>query len=130
MSKEFHHVTLLPKASRRAYIRRMTQKSAIVTIRPRRATPILVCRKCLSRIADGKNLKSALKRQAKRRSQEQAIKRPKLVVTSCLGICPKSAVTVASAATLRRGEYLLLDDPAQAAEAVECLMPDPDRARR
>jgi predicted metal-binding protein len=100
----------------------MAQNSAIVTIRPRRATPILVCRKCLSRMADGRKLKGALKKQVKRLKPEGLVKRPKVVVTSCLGICPKRAVTVASAATLRRGEYLLLSDCEQAADAVKALM--------
>jgi hypothetical protein len=108
----------------------MAQKSAIVTIRPRRATPILVCRKCLSRAGRGGKLKSALKKQLKVRSAAQAVKRPKVVVTGCLGICPKHAVTVASAATLQRGEYLLLTDETQAAGAIEQLMPGPNRARR
>jgi predicted metal-binding protein len=127
-SKEFHFATLLHTASHRAYIGKMAHKSAIVTIRPRRATPILVCRKCLSRMAGGKKLKTALKKQLKRRSTAQAVKRPKLVVTGCLGICPKHAVTVASAATLQRGEYLLLKDEEQAGQAVEQLMPGPVRA--
>jgi predicted metal-binding protein len=108
----------------------MAQKSAIVTIRPRRATPVLVCRKCLSRVGGGGKLKSALKKQVKRRSAEQAVKRPKVLVTGCLGICPRHAVAVASAATLQRGEYLLLESEGQAAEAVEQLMPGLDRGRR
>jgi hypothetical protein len=122
-SEGFHRTTLLQMASRRAYIVRMAQKSAIVTIRPRRATPILVCRKCLSRMAGGGKVKSALKKQVQRHSAGQAVKRPRLVVTGCLGICPKGAVTVASTATLRRGEYLLLRDKEQAREAVRQLMP-------
>ena len=107
----------------------MAQKSAIVTIRPRRATPILVCRKCLSRAGGGGKLKSALKKQVKRHSAAQAVKRAKVVVTGCLGICPKHAVTVASAATLQRGEYLLLKDEKQAAAAVAQLMPRAGRVR-
>lgn len=121
-SEEFRRATLLQMASRRAYTGRMAQKSAIVTIRPRRAMPILVCRKCLSRIADGRKLKSALKKQVKLRGAAGRVKRPKVVATSCLGICPKRAVAVASAVTLQRGEYLLLDDCAQAADALETLM--------
>jgi hypothetical protein len=77
----------------------------------------------------GGKLKSALKKQVKRRSAEQAVKRPKVLLTGCLGICPKHAVTVASAATLQRGEYLLLKAEGQAAEAVEQLMPEPKEGR-
>ncbi len=73
-------------------------------------------------MADGRKLKGALKKQVKRLKPEGLVKRPKVVVTGCLGICPKRAVTVASAATLRRGEYLLLSDCEQAADAVKALM--------
>jgi hypothetical protein len=46
------------------------------------------------------------------------------VLTSCLGICPKRAVVVGSAATLQNGQYLLLSGADASAEAVASLMPD------
>jgi hypothetical protein len=85
----------------------MAKHSPIVTIRPRRAKPVLVCRKCLKRSAHGRELKQALKAELKRRSKALALKRPRLVMTSCFDICPKRAVVVASGTTLNRGEYLL-----------------------
>lgn len=96
----------------------------VIAARLRRAPPILVCKKCLGRIDDGKKLRRALKSDAKDRSAAQAVKPPRVVMTSCLGICPKRAVVVASAATLRDGKYLLLSEADASAEAISALMPD------
>ncbi|HEY0328682.1 MAG TPA: (2Fe-2S) ferredoxin domain-containing protein [Rhodopseudomonas sp.] len=85
---------------------------------------MLICSKCLSRSADGKALKRALKSELKQRSQAQGVKRPRVVMTGCLGLCPKRAVVAASAASLQRGEYLLLKETAEAAEAAALLMPE------
>lgn len=101
----------------------MANSSSPVTIRPRRGSPVFVCKKCLGRVADGKQLRRALKSEVKRRSDALGGKRPRVVLTGCLGICPKRAVVVASEATLRRGEYLLLADVTSAAEAVTTLLP-------
>jgi predicted metal-binding protein len=100
-------------------------KSSLVTARLRRAPPVLVCKKCLSRIDDGKALRKALKSELKARSRAQGTKPPRVVLTGCLGICPKRAVVVASAATLQHGEYLLLPDSASSIEAAARLMPKP-----
>lgn len=96
----------------------------VIAARLRRAPPILVCKKCLGRIDDGKKLRKALKSEAKDRSAAQDVKPPRVVMTSCLGICPKRAVVVASAATLRDGKYLLLSEAKASAEAISALMPD------
>jgi predicted metal-binding protein len=89
---------------------------------PRGAEPVLVCRKCLKRVSNGPALKRALKSELKRRSAARGIKHPRMVMTSCLDICPKRAVVAASAATLARGEYLLLADADGSAEAAALLM--------
>lgn len=102
--------------------------SSLVTIRPRRSAPILVCKKCLGRIDDGKKLRKNLKSEAKRRSLAQNVKPPRVVLTSCLGICPKRAVVVAGGETLARGEYLLLGDSDTAEQAAAILMPQPQKA--
>jgi predicted metal-binding protein len=99
----------------------MTLKSSIKTARLRRATPVLVCKKCLKRAEDGRSLKRALKSELKRGSHARTVRPPRVVLTSCFGICPKRAVVVASEATLHRGEYLLLDDTRQTADAVAIL---------
>jgi predicted metal-binding protein len=100
----------------------MSKTPDITTIRPRRAEPIFVCRKCLKRIDDGPALKRALKSELKQRSAARGIKRPRMVMTSCMDICPKRAVVAASATTLARGEYLLLGDDEAATEAAALLM--------
>jgi predicted metal-binding protein len=100
----------------------MSEPPSVVTIRPRRAAPVLVCRKCLKRLDDGREIKQALKSELKRRSAKLGNKRPRVVLTSCFDICPKRAVVVASGATLNRGEYLLLADSDGIADAAEILM--------
>ena len=110
----------------RTYIEGMAKPSPITTIRPRRAAPIFVCKKCLKRVDDGPALKRGLKSELKRRSAAQGIKRPRVVMTDCMDICPKRAVVAASGATLARGEYRLLTDIDDAAEAAAQLMP-PER---
>ncbi len=106
---------------------RMVKNASIATIRPRRQKPILICKKCVKRVAGGSRLKRALKSEVRRRSADQATKRPRIVATGCFGICPKRAVVLASAATLNRGEYLLLADADLSAEAAAILMP-PERS--
>ncbi|WP_398470667.1 (2Fe-2S) ferredoxin domain-containing protein [Tardiphaga sp.] len=96
----------------------------VIPARLRRAPPILVCKKCLGRIDDGKKLRKALKSDSKKRSRKQDVKSPRVVMTSCLGICPKRAVVVASAATLQHGRYLLVTSADASSEAVSALMPD------
>ena len=100
----------------------MANTSSVVTARLRRAAPVFVCKKCLGRVPDGKALRKALKSELKRRGSAAGTK-PRVMLTSCLGICPKRAVVVASAATMARGEVLLLADAGAAvAEAAEKLL--------
>ncbi len=101
----------------------MAKNASIVAVRPRRPGPILICRKCLKRAPHGSGLKRALKSEIKRRSVAKAERKPRVVATGCFGICPKHAVVLASAATLRRGDYLLLADADGSAEAAAILMP-------
>ena len=104
----------------------MAEISSIVTVRSRRQ-PVLVCRKCLKRVPNGHRIKQALKAEVKRTSGTQHNWRPRVVLTSCFGICPKRAVVVTGGTTLHRSEYVLLADADQATDAVALLMP-PDRA--
>ena len=104
-----------------AYIPLM--KNSIVTARLRRAPPVFVCKKCLSRIDDGKALRKALKSDLKHRAAAQGTKPPRVVLTGCLGVCPKRAVVAASALMLQRGQVLLLADSDAATEAAAQLMP-------
>jgi predicted metal-binding protein len=100
----------------------MADKSSIKVARLRRPEPVLVCKKCLSRVADGRALKRTLKSELKQRSRARALKRPRVVLTGCLGICPRRAVVVANGASLHRGEYLLLENEAAVGEAIGMLM--------
>lgn len=100
----------------------MSKTTDITTIRPRRAEPVFVCKKCLKRVDDGPALKRALKSELKQRSAARGIKQPRVVMTSCMDICPKRAVVAASATTLARGEYLLLGNDGGTAEAAARLM--------
>jgi predicted metal-binding protein len=104
----------------------MVKTSSPVTICPRRAKPVLVCKKCLKRIDAGSKLKRALKSELKRRSIAHATRRPRIVMTGCFGICPKRAVVAASGATLQRGEYILLADANSSVKAAALLVPAED----
>jgi predicted metal-binding protein len=99
----------------------MAKTSGIATIRPRRAAPVFICKKCLKRVDDGHALRRELKSELKRQSAAQGVKRPRVIMTGCMDICPKRAVVAASGATLARGEYLLLSDGDAAAEAAALL---------
>jgi predicted metal-binding protein len=101
----------------------MAKNASITIARPRRPGPILICRKCMKRVGNGSELKRALKSELKRRSAARSERKPRVVATGCFGICPKRAVVLASAATLNRGDYLLLSDADGSAEAAAILMP-------
>lgn len=100
----------------------MPTNSSPIIARPKRPPPVLICGKCLSKIDSGKKLKQALKVELKHAAAARGGKRPKLVSTSCLGICPKQAVVTASAATLGRGEYVLVEERKEVEEVVTALM--------
>jgi predicted metal-binding protein len=89
-----------------------------VVARPRRASPILVCKKCLKRVSDGKEIRRELKHVLKEQ-REGTLKRPRVVSTSCFGICPKRAVVLASAKSLQNGEYVLVSHRRDVEEALK-----------
>ena len=99
----------------------MDKTSPIVTARLRRRVPVFICCKCLKRAPDGSDLKRALKAALKHRDPQSP--KPRLVMTSCFGLCPKRAIVAASGATLSRGELLAIGDPATAMEAAAVLLP-------
>ncbi len=103
----------------------MVKTASAVTVRSRRE-PVLVCKKCLKRIPDGRKIKRELKSEIRSLRDAKPGRRPRLVMTSCFGICPKRAVIVTSGTTLHRGEFVLIADAEQAADVVTLLMP-PDR---
>ncbi|MFC0242020.1 (2Fe-2S) ferredoxin domain-containing protein [Rhodopseudomonas telluris] len=103
----------------------MPTKSSPIIARPKRPPPVLICGKCLSRIDGGKKLKQALKTELKQAAAAHGGKRAKLVTAGCLGICPKRAVVTASAATLTKGEYVLVEHSNQAEDAAAVLTTPP-----
>ncbi len=107
----------LKQMRRTSYIDAMAKNSSTLALKTRRADAVFVCGKCLKRSDGGGKLKRRLKKQLSEVSDARNCKRPKLVLTGCLGICPKHAVVTASAATLGRGEVVVLRD--SRAESVE-----------
>jgi predicted metal-binding protein len=101
----------------------MAKRPSTLVVRPRRADPVLICKKCLARCDKGKQFKRSLKSELKRRSHAQSLKRPRVITTSCFGICPKRAVVLANGATLQRGEYVLAGDSDSVSDAVAILIP-------
>ncbi len=91
-----------------------------MTVRPRRAAPVLVCRKCLKRSDDGREVRRALKSELKARKRDGS-KPAKLVVSGCFGLCPKKAIVLASGASLARQEYVLVADGDQVPRALALL---------
>ena len=91
--------------------------------RSKRKTSILICRKCLKRSAEGRQIRREIKRKLKRQPKE-SVKRAKLLTTGCFGICPKKAVVLASSNSLAKGEYLLVAQRAEAEEALTFLQAD------
>ena len=106
----------------------MNSKPSLVIARLRRPTPVFVCRKCLKRADDGREIRHALKSELKQRAKASDAKgsrgkRPRVVMTGCFGVCPKRAVALASEATLQRGEYVLVSGSEGIAGAVDILKP-------
>ena len=78
------------------------------TVRPRWSGAVLVCGKCAKRHDDGKALRRALKASLRKTAGKD--RKVRIIKTACVGLCPKQAIVVASAATLVDGELLLLRD--------------------
>jgi len=95
----------------------MSTKPSLRALELQRPGPVLVCRKCLKRMACGGKLRRRLKASLKQCSARQKKGRARLILTNCFGICPKDAVVIASAATFARNEFLLIRDCSE--EAIE-----------
>lgn len=91
-----------------------------MVVRPRRAAPVLVCRKCLKRSDEGREVRRALKSGLKAAKRE-GTKPAKLVMTGCFGLCPKQSIVVASGTSLVRQQYVLVADRDQVPRALEML---------
>ncbi len=60
-------------------------------------TVVLVCRQCRKRSSGPEDLKTRDVAAALRRAMKDAAPRPRVVLSSCLGPCPKRAMSVAVA---------------------------------
>jgi len=90
--------------------------------RPRRPSPLFACRKCLKRCSDGDKIRVSIKRQLKLRGSDKK-KVPKLVSTSCFGLCPKRSVVLASGHSLRDNAFVLVSHRGEVEQALERLLP-------
>ncbi|MFT4117129.1 hypothetical protein [Bradyrhizobium sp.] len=102
---------------------KVSKSAAPMVVRPRRLAPVLVCRKCLKRSADGGDVRRALKSELKA-TRREGTKPAKLVMTGCFGLCPKRSVVVASGASLKRQEYVLVEASEQVPRALALLNED------
>jgi hypothetical protein len=93
----------------------MSNEPSIRVLELRQAGPVLVCRKCLKRIANGGKLRKRLRIGLKQHGAGRKKHRARLVLTNCFGICPKGAVVAASPSTLARHEFLLIRDGSEQA---------------
>ena len=93
-----------------------------VIARPRRPSPVFACRKCLKRCSDDGKIRTAIKRQLRQRGTDKK-KVPRLVMTSCFGICPKRAVVLASGQSLLDNEYVLVSRRGEVENALQKLLP-------
>ncbi|MGC2087125.1 MAG: (2Fe-2S) ferredoxin domain-containing protein [Bradyrhizobium sp.] len=89
----------------------------IVIVHPRRVPPVFVCRKCLKRSRDAKEIKRALKSETKRRAGGQ-LKPARVIQTSCFGICPKRAVVMTGGAAAGAGGYVLVSSDTEVPAAL------------
>jgi hypothetical protein len=101
------------------YMRLMDQP---IIARSRRQSPVFACWKCLKRCSDGDRIRVAIKRRLKHRGADKK-KVPRLVSTSCFGICPKRAVVLASAHSLRDNQYILVSRRGEVEDAIGKLLP-------
>lgn len=76
-------------------------------VKPRRPAPVFVCRKCLKRSDDAREIKTAIK-HATKRALRPGDKPSRVVMTACFGLCPKRAVVVTGGTGAARGEYCLV----------------------
>ncbi|CCD86057.1 conserved protein of unknown function [Bradyrhizobium sp. ORS 285] len=104
-------------------------RPSIVT--PRRAAPVFICRKCLKRSDDAKGIKKGIKKAIKREARlaaSSSCKPPRLIMTSCFGLCPKRAVVITGGACAARGDYVLVATSNDVAGALARLNDDQNRS--
>jgi hypothetical protein len=92
----------------------------VAVVQPGREPPILVCRKCLKRSADGRKIRRKLKRELGSAGNGTR-KAPRLIPTGCFKLCPERAVVLASGASLAQGKYVLISRHEDTKSALDLL---------
>ena len=87
-------------------------------VRLKREPALFVCSKCLKRASMGKPIRQAIKQELQASRQMTGRKR-RLVRVSCLGVCPKQGVVVATPHMIARGEIRVVRDPDQISSLLE-----------
>jgi predicted metal-binding protein len=98
-----------------------------VVVRTRRQAAVFVCRKCLKRSDDAKQIKQAIKTTLKAnigRSTRTDLKPARVIATSCFGLCPKNAIVITGGACAGTGDYVLISSADQVPAALARLQND------
>src|SRR3954452_2852619 len=96
-------------------------------IRPPRPAPVFVCRKCLKRSDDAREIRKEIKRAMKRTAPAHG-KPARTIMTSCFGLCPKRAVVITASVRAARGEYVLVSQADDIAGALSLLHDDQNKS--
>ena len=100
----------------------MSDPVSLTVARPKRLPSVLICAKCLKKADDGRRVRKALKAGLAERAKAAGRRPGKLVETKCMGLCPKQAATLASGASLTRGELLVARRAADVPAALDLLL--------
>ena len=90
-------------------------------LRPGWNSVVLVCKACEKRSKGPKKITAKeVSRQLKKAAHEARVARPRIVMTGCMGACPKKAFTVAAASPggIRMVAFQRGDDPVAAVGAL------------
>lgn len=102
----------------------MTKTGSLFVARPKRPPSMLICAKCVRKADEGRLIKKGLKAELAQRAAAAGRRPGRLIETKCMGLCPKQAVTLASGATLSRGELLVVKRAGDVPAALERLLAD------
>lgn len=100
----------------------MTKTTTPLVARPKRPPCVLICAKCVKKAENGRAIRKAVKAELSQRAMAAGRRPGKLIETRCMGLCPKRALTLASGATLARGELLVVKGTADVPAALEALL--------
>ena len=91
--------------------------------RPSWETLLVVCRECQKRSSGPKSLKAKEVIREARQAIRAVKPRPRVVSTSCLGVCPKRAIAVATVGGANGPRIVEVADAKEMASAITRLAP-------